>query len=207
MPLNQKEREIFGNVVRQVLYFILTGVFVIFVWWLAHHYRSVTFIEYGILENIQLIMLLISGGIFIAEACILKRDAPLFLVFGSLCFLAGCRELDSFFDAHLPIISWKFAFIFPILAGIYFCRHWRQIRGALFYFMGSSAFYLMNTAVIVGVLIAHCFGHRPMIIDALNKACDARLVRRMVEEGLEAIGYFLILLSTVEAYLVLSKRK
>ncbi len=43
-------------------------------------------------------------------------------------------------------------------------------------------------------------GHRTFIADVLGESCDARVVRRLIEESIEFIGYILLLLSAVECY-------
>ena len=124
----------------------------------------------------------------------------------SLCALGACRELDSFFDSNLPIISWKFGFLFPIAAIIGLYRQRKNARESVFYFLETPAFNLMFTAVLIGLVLAQVLGHRSFIEAALGNKADARAIRRILEEGSEVVAYFLIFLSTIECYFSFKKK-
>lgn len=191
---------------RRVAYFFLTLGLVFALYALAERYHEMTFREFGIVENIQFSLLLLSAGGFVADAFLIPKQKPLFLFLASLCMLGACREMDSFFDFHLPIVSWKFGFLFPCAALLNLYRHRKNIRASLFYFMETSAFNLMFTAVIIGLALAQALGHRSFIATVLGTETHARAVRRILEEGAEVVAYFLILLSTIECYFNFRKR-
>ena len=113
MLLTAKEKEIFGKTCRQVVYFGLTIIAILSLYFLADKYHQKTFQEYGIVENIQLGLLILSACMFGIVSFILKKHSALLLFLASLCALGSCREMDSFFDKTLPIITWKFGFLFP----------------------------------------------------------------------------------------------
>ena len=206
MILTQSEKQMAIVLMRHFIYFCLTIGFIFFIHLLTKIYRNYTFIEFGIVENVQLILLFLSGFIFVLYACLWPTERPLFFTLSSLCFFAVCRELDSFFDKALPMISWKF-FLFPLSAGIYVVCYWRTSRKLLFEFVKTPAFNLMLTALLLCIPVAQIFAHRPFIAIALGTETDARSVRRLIEEGLEVIGYFLIFLSTIECYFSVIRKK
>ena len=207
MILSAKEKQTLAQVARQLIYFFLTICFALFLWYLAYYYRGETFTEFGIVENIQLVILLASGWIFVAEAFFLQKDSAILLLLASLCFLGACREVDSFFDAYLPVISWKFGYFFPIIAVINLWRQGEKAIKSLFYFFETPAFNLMCAALLIVVSLAQVLGHRSFIATVLGSEADARAVRRIIEEGAEIIGYFLIFLSTIECYFNLRSKK
>ena len=200
------ERVVFLKTVRQTIYFALTFLFVFFLHFLADIYKVNTFDEHSIAENIQLTFLLLSGIIFITESVFYKKYRTVLLLLASLSFFASCRELDKFFDTHINIIGWKFAFIFPISAIFNAFIHKKNLRNTLINFYASPAFYMMCCAMIIILPIAQCIGHGPFVRDVMG---DYRVgdVKELFEEACETIGYFLILLSSVETYLGLLKKE
>ena len=206
MLLTKQETKIFVKTCRQMGYFAVTVLGIISLYFLADVYRERTFEEFGIVENIQLGLLLLSAGVFGIESFILKKHSAILLFLASLCALGACRELDSFFDKNLPIISWKFGFLFPASAIINMWRQRENARASIFHFLETPAFNLMFTAVLIGLALAQVLGHRSFIAAVLGDKADARAVRRIAEEGSEVVAYFLILISTVECYFSLKEK-
>ena len=97
------------------------------------------------------------------------------------------------------------------------------------WFLSSPAFYLMVTAMMVIGPVAQCVGHKPMIKNAVgvtvdlytNKTVqqledahldislnvDIRSIRRLFEESTEFMGYTLIILSALELFFLLRKKR
>lgn len=203
---NKKEKLVFLKTFRQTLYFILTITSVFFLHFIAHKYKVDTFEEHGVVETIQLLLLVLSGLTFTIEALYFKKYRAILFLLASLSFFASFRELDMFFDRNLPILSWKIAYIFPISALYYAYTHKKNVRNTLIPFYSSSAFYMMCCAMIIIIPISQCIGHGPFIRDILG---DYRVgdIKEIFEESGEFIGYFLILLSSIEMYLGLLKQK
>ncbi len=64
---------------------------------------------------------------------------------------------------------------------------------------------MMMTAIIIPV--AQCLGHRSFLADLLGAPCiDSHLVRRIVEEPIELLGYLQILLASIESALELRRK-
>lgn len=200
MFLTATETKILKQVFRQGIYFFLTLVFIFSLWALAKNYHKTTFCEFGIVENIQLGLLFLSAGVFVLNACLFRKETPLFLFLAGLCLLGLCRELDSLFDFYLPVISWKFGFLFPGAALINLARHRKEIRQSFFYFLKTSAFHMMWASLLIGIALAQALGHRSFIADVLGGEADARAIRRILEEGTEVVAYFLLALSGIECY-------
>jgi hypothetical protein len=129
----------------------------------------------------------------------------LFLL-ASLSFLASVRELDKFFDESVKFVGWEIGFLFPVSALIFAYKNRRALRNTLIDFYSSSAFYMMCCAMIIILPIAQCIGHGPFVRDVLG---DFRVgdIKEFFEESCETMGYFLILLSSIEFYLGLLKSK
>ena len=206
MCLSVSEKETFLQVLRQVVYLALMvgGAFVLR--GLTGHYLKDTFWEFGIVENIQLALLLLTAVWFTINAIALKQGRGLFSLLAGICLLAACREMDNYFAEKLPIIGWKFGYSFPLI-GLAICfRDRKQTRSSLFYFLKTPAFQMM---CLVGLLliIGETLGHRPLIENVLGTKIDSRAVRRIFEEGLELMAYLLLMLSSVECSFNFLKKK
>ena len=202
----QKRKTVF-KLARQGFYFTLLIVIVLALWKLSSSYGTETFAEYGIVENLQLGTLFLSTIVFLVGAKISKIYRPISLALASLTAFCIIRELDSFFEQILPIISWKFAYLFPGIATLYAFKNRKNLIEPLFEFLSSFAFDLMFTAMIVFIPLAQCIGHRPFITNSVGSSKNVFLIRRMAEESMELMAYVLIFLSAIEVYCGLLKKK
>jgi len=200
------ERETIFQVVRQLVYFAIMVCGALMLWVLTGRYRTATFWEFGIVENIQLTILLLTTGVFLANAFILKQNKGLFIFLACFCLFACCRELDNYLNEKLPIIGWKFGYLFPLTGLGMLLRDRKQARNIFFQFLRTPAFQMMGL-VIMMLIIAEILGHRPLIEKVYGKRIDSRVVRRIFEEGIEYMAYILLLVSSVESYFNFSKKK
>ncbi len=175
--------------------------------YLAMIYKSSVFAEDEIVENIQFGLLVVSTCVFLTEAYFFPKYKPLLLLLATCALMAAFRELDKFLDSELPVISWRLGFIFIFGALYYAYRHREIFEKNLLRFLSSTSFYMLCGAVIVIIPIAQCIGHRPFVINVLGEDKVAN-IKEFFEESCEAVGYFWILLSSLECYFdLLQKRK
>ena len=73
MFLTAQETKTINRFCRQAVYFWLAVIAIISLYFLADKYQTTTFQEFGIVENIQLGLLIISAGVFTIEALIFKN--------------------------------------------------------------------------------------------------------------------------------------
>lgn len=206
MNLKQSEKNIISRVCRQFIYFVLIFAFIFGLHFLARIYGADTFEENGVVENIQLALLLFSSFSFLWLVDSNKKfDTVLFLL-SSCSLLAACRELDSTFDRLIPFIHWKFAFIFPLMAIAYACKNLARLKKGLFKFFSMPSFDMMYLTVILILPVAQCIGHGPFVESVLGDKRDAD-IKEFCEESMEVVGYFLIFLSVIEMYFNLKEEK
>ncbi len=201
MQLTTSQRRIFFNCFRQMLYFIFSLGFVFFLRVLSAFYRDKTFLEHGIVENLQLLLLSLGAFSFLFQGLINKKFRPLLYAFSSLFLFALCRELDSFFEKNIFFIGWKFAYLFPLLSGIYLYTKRKRLKNILLLFCTSPVFYMMCTAMFIFIPLAQAIGNRGFIASVLPDASDVILMRRFIEESGEIMAYFILLLSSLEFYI------
>lgn len=201
MNLTKEEQKNLYIAIRQFLYFMATFAFVGIVGLLTKNFRTETFAENGVIENIQLIFLLGAAISFLYCAFIEKKWREISFVLASVTAFAACRELDKIFDATIPFISWKFAYLFVFASVFYACKNLKRYIKSVLKFFGMPSFYIMCIAVVVILPVAQCIGHRPLVSAALGKHFgrqDVAAIKELFEEALEVAGYFLILISSIE---------
>lgn len=200
MHPNLDEKRTAFSLMRWIIYFSILMGCVFSMWHFADVYKQKTFEEYGIIENLQLIILAASALSFFIQSCFKTHYRGLCLFLSTLCITATCREMDAWFDG-LWFLGWKFSLIFPVLAFGYIVCHFNEFRKSIVSFCSSSAFFMMYTAAIIILPVAQCVGHKSFFVDALGPIVDPRLVRRLFEESVEYLGYVLLFLSSIEFYI------
>lgn len=186
---------------RYMIYFILTVGFAYLIRYIASVYQEKTFVEFGIIENMQVGLLLLSLFSFLIQSFFLKEYRSLLVFFASLCCFASIRELDSYFEHIMPFVSWKFCYLFPLSSLLYLVYDRIQAKKSLFSFIGTPAFSIMSTAMFIFIAVAQVVGNKAFIAYAIPELNHVAIVRRFIEEGTEVIAYFLLLLSTIEFYI------
>lgn len=189
---------------RQLIYIIIQTLSIVAMWTLGRIYGAETVSEFGAIEMIQLAVLVVGTILFLSEAFFSPEYRPILIFLSSLCLAAIIRENDSFFDECLPVISWKFCWVFPACAllFLYLCRS--GLKSPLFSFLRSGSFYMLLMATVLIIPIAQCVGHRSFIADIMGcSGEDAGLFRRCIEEPLELVGYIQIMLAAIEMHIEL----
>ncbi len=199
MSLKESENGIFYRVCRQAVYFVLIFAFIFGIHFLARVYGADTFEENGVVENMQLLLLLFSSFSFLWQIKENENFAKILLLLSSCCLMAACRELDSTFDKIVPFVHWKFAFLFPLMTFIHASGDLVHFKRNLFKFFAMPAFDMMYITVILILPVAQCIGHGAFVESVLgsDRVSD---IKEFYEEAMEIVGYFLIFLSSIEMH-------
>ena len=193
---------------RKLGYVAVLCICVLVLWLLAGIYTTEFVAEHSLLENIQLAIMIITTLSFGIQTILNKVHRPTLMLLTALAAAACVRELDAYFEAILPIISWKFCWAFPIAALIYNLRHQQAARESLVSFLRSNSFNMLVTAAIIIIPMAQLLGHRSFLTDLLEDPdVDTYLLRRILEEPIELMGYLQILLASLEFYIEAQLRK
>ena len=197
--MNDNEKSIVWSAARQFLY--CAGCFAVTA--LEHAvaiiYQEKTFDENGFMENLQLGELLFASAVFLAVSFRRENVKKLSIVFSALCIFAACRELDNVFDDAIPLIGWKFAFVFIVASIGYALHHWQRTREELFNFLRHPSFLMMCCAMTIIIPVAQCVGHRSFVINVLQIEHVGE-IKEFIEESIETAGYFILLCSAIELF-------
>lgn len=192
---------------RQFIYLVVLVLAVLLFWQVADVFKSATVREYGVVENTQSIVLLLAAVSFGMQAWGNREFRHILYCLAMLTLAALVREQDAYLDDIIPLIGWKWCWIFPISGLILIIRQRHSIGPAMRTFQQTHAFHMMVTAVVIIIPVGQCLGHRSFLADMLeNDAADAYLVRRMMEEPVELLGYIQILLASLECWIELRKK-
>lgn len=200
MSLTEEQKKHFYTGIRQFAYLIGCVLLMYLQHILAKKYQAQTFREGLIVEEMQVILLLISGCFFGGAAILKRQMRSISLFLSSLCFFASCRELDSWFDAHLPVISWKIGGVLVLAAVVFAIYNRQNAISEITVFLGSKTFCLQCNAIIIVLVIAQLIGHKPFLVNVLGEIKHIGDVKELYEECAESIGYFIILCSSIEYY-------
>ena len=197
--MTDSEKSTIFSAVRQLLY--CAGC--IGVTFLEHAVSAVckakTFDENGFMENFQLGELLLACALFLIISFRSKTFHKMGIIFAALSVAAAIRELDNVFDDLIPVIGWKFAFIFIVLATGYAIKNWQKTREELLIFFRHPSFPMMCCAITVIIPIAQCIGHRSFVINVLQVE-HVGSIKEFVEESIETVGYFILVCSAIELF-------
>ena len=193
------KKNVMSRLFRQIIYFGLIFAFIFGIHILARVYGKSTFDENSVVENIQFLLLICSSFSFLWMIEKNKDFKAVLLLLSSCSLLASCREMDATFDDLIPVVHWKFAFLFPLVALLYAYKNREGLQQSLFKFFSMPAFDMMYITVILIVPVAQCIGHGPFVESVLGPERVGD-IKEFYEEAMEVVGYFLIFLSSVEMY-------
>lgn len=198
---------LFIHQLRQLVYLIIMVLSVVLLWHMSDIYKSALIVEHAAVENTQAIIILMTAISFGLHAWNNSAHRSLLLLLASLALAAFIREHDAYLEATIPYVSWYFCWLFPIAAIINIIRTRHNFGKSLTAFLQTNGYHMMVTAVIIIIPIAQCLGHRSFLADLLGDTkINTFLVRRILEEPIELIGYIQILLASVESSLELRKK-
>lgn len=193
--------------IRQGIYLIILTLIVFIFWQVSDVYKSATVQEYGLFETAQSVVLFLIALSFGIQAARNKSYRAILLLLCGLALAALVREQDAYLDKAIPYIGWTWCWIFPITGLVILIRQLRRETATFTHFLRSHSFHMMMTALIIIIPIAQCLGHRSFLADLLgDPSIDSHLVRRIMEEPIELLGYLQILLASIESALELRKK-
>ena len=196
--LNSAEKRRFQAAIRQGLYFM--GAFVVMgvQFLLSHVFHEHTFDEFMWVENLQAGLLVFSGAMFAWNGVRRPAFRPLCLLLASVCALTVFRELDSFMDDAIPLVSWRVGFLFVAAAGAYACRHMADCRTSIPPFLDTTAFTMMVFSLVIIVVIGQLVGHKPFLHNVLIEYDHVGPIKELFEESVETIGYYCLACASIE---------
>jgi hypothetical protein len=189
---------LFALGIRLVIYAILLGTLAIWMLWGAVRYDAGFYDETGPIEILETVFALSSAIIFLFAA----RSEPVrtggsVLLAGTL-FCVAVRESDYFLDVLVAHHAWKvIVTLIAVSMAVYSAGRIKEVYRSVLLFISRPCFGIFLSGALVLVVFSRLFGYGPFW-NAIMDDCSYRTVKTIVEEGVEQMGYFLILISSVE---------
>jgi len=147
--------------------------------------------EDSTVEIAQFLLLVFSSVLFFKNAGSRSAfDGGSFLI-GAFLLCMAIRELDFITD-RIPYLSWSYfvAAVVAVAGGVAW-RRWRSVIHGLAVFADSRACPFMTIGLLCVLIFSRLFGSKYIWYN-LYDPDDVRIVKNVVEEGLELFGYALI---------------
>jgi hypothetical protein len=191
---------LFALTVRVVIYAVLLAAIAYGCLWGAVVYDEAFYDELGPVEILETVFALSAALIFLLAGRREPSKEPCAVMIAGLLFCAFVRESDFIMDTLVAKHSWKIG-VALILIGmiLYAAKHLRKIYVSVLKFVHLPSFGIFLSGLLVLAAFSRLFGYGPFW-KAIMDHPSYRTVKTIVEEGVELMGYFLILIAACEYY-------
>lgn len=161
--------------------------------------------ERGLTENYQIIMLLLINILLWKSVLMDKKGVSLSVLIASFFSIVLIRELDWLFDI-ISHGSWKyFAITLTLICLAISFRHRKGFKVSLDSFTDSKYYHLFIVGLIMVLFFSRFIGTKHLWLQILDYE-QAKSVKNIVQESLEAFGYVLIFLACCTQHREYKKR-
>ena len=165
------------------------------------------FTEYSAVELSSLVMLVVMALLYVHCAMVRGRWRGMCALLALMCTGALVREVDFLFDQYLPALGWQSLMSVVLIAmAVVGWRFRVALRDQIPRFAASHAFGILMAAFLTVAVFSRLFGMKGIWIDTLGPFYD-RSAKNLAEEGVELLGYGLLLIGTIESVLWLRARR
>lgn len=154
--------------------------------------------EDSVTEYLQLVFLLVPIAIFARIGASDATRRCLCVLLGGLLSSAVIRECDWVFERHVFAGAWQACVgvvLAVTLAVVY--RRRRELRTEIENFAGTPSFGIMLSGFLIVGVFSRLFGKSDLWKAVMGHGYT-RMVKGAVEENVELLGYFLILVASIE---------
>lgn len=153
--------------------------------------------ENGKLEYVQLAVLFVTLVLLLVLSFSREKGRALWIFLATLAFAACFREMDEIFEkVGAKFVRKRLPYLVGLVALVYCFRRYRDFLREVRAFLAHPSSILMVIGLLM-VLWAEILGHR-QTWKTFGRWYELGMAKRLVEEGLEACSYVLILSGCVE---------
>lgn len=165
---------------------------------LSKHKGVTVFAENGPVEYAQFGIIIAASFTFFVGAIHTEKFQKLSYALVILLGLASIRELDALMDKIIPVIGWKLPALCVGVYGLFFCWQNRcQLKSQIDAFLTSCSFLILCGASVVILPLSQLLGWK-VCLKSLLGTDYSRSMKRLIEESIELLGYFILLLGSIE---------
>lgn len=183
---------------RVLFYAVLLGGLAFGMLWGAVNYGAEFYDELGPVEILETVFALLSAIIFLFAGRLNRNNQSFAVMVSCFFFCLFIRESDYLLDVLVCRHAWKVlvALVF-VCSAFYFAHHFQEIVASILDFVHYSSFGVFMSGLLVLLVFSRLFGYGVFWKEILNVG-QYRMVKTIVEEGVEQMGYFLLLISSCE---------
>ena len=154
--------------------------------------------ENGSVEIMETVFALAAALIFLLAARQNPARTPCSILLAGFLFCIFIRESDDILDTFVFRHAWKagvtLVFIF---SAIYAIRHEQELYISILGFINRPSFGIFMSGLLVLIVFSRLFGYGPFWKAIMNDG-SFHMAKRVTEEGVEQMGYFLVFISSCE---------
>ena len=159
------------------------------------------FAEDGFIEWIHFSLMVGAGGLFFWSWRHTGSNSSTLLLCSMFSFVAALRELDHYSEVLLFEDAYKYPVALLAFCALYVLwKHRKTLGSEIDDFSQQPAFFFLAFGSFLTAIVAQILGQAELW-QALLEGPAARASKRFVEESLETVGYLILFLGAVEAYL------
>jgi len=187
-----------GLASRILLYAVLLGALAIWMLWGAVVYGAIFYDEIGPVEVLETIFALSTALIFLVAGRLDKGREPCVIVVATFLLCVFIRESDYFLDVLIGRHTWKVLVTLTLVfLAVYIEKNFKRVVPSILNFIDQPSFGIFMSGLLVLIVFSRLFGYGGFWEELLDSE-TYRPVKTIVEEGVEQMGYFLLLISSNE---------
>lgn len=129
-------------------------------------------------------------------------------VFSATAVVALIREMDAFLENNLFDKAWQVLALVVILPTLWFVyKNLSKFIDQLYGVFSTFSFGLMFSGTIIIHVFARLFGRKSVWTSLMTEEKYIRAVKDTAEEGVELLGYAIVLMGVIELALLFSSSK
>ena len=157
-----------------------------------------TYSEASLTETMQIVFSGICCLLFLVTARMSQKLRPVAVILAALTGMMLIREADAFLDKNVFDGAWQTFVVFVLFATtIYLKKQPDPIKPSVEAFSRLPSAGMLMSGFLVTFVFSRLFGRRSFW-EAVMGEGYVRVVKNIVEEGTELVGYSLILIAAVE---------
>ncbi len=187
-----------GLALRVFLYAVLLGGLAYGMLWGAVSQGKSFHDEIGAVETLQAVFVLVTSLLFLAAGRLDKTREPLAVVMAGFLFCLFIREFDYFLDELVARHAWKMLVLLTLVLVItYIAKNAKRVVASILDFISQPSFGFFVSGLLVVVVFSRLFGYGDFWKE-LIEGNYYRVIKTIIEEGTELMGYSLLLISSSE---------
>lgn len=200
--MNKEVKQILHFAIRVVLYSaMMIGLYLVMIYDAQHPTSTGKFGEICATEALQELFLMSLGFMFIIAGRRERELAPVSGLISLFFFMASIRELNNlipfWFYLTLPLI---------LLFCLFLYRDRKSLIQSITSFLKIPSLPWFMAGFLVTFIFSRFFGKK-VFWSALTDGDYNRWIKNAAEEGMEMVGYMLLLIGGIEMLLFLGKKK